>query len=95
MERTQLEATLTLLGWIPVRVQRLPQVWGVSHAEHGTVHEDFWHKTLGPSAAPLRYSAYATHIHEPQAAIEWAGIPDLAFERFMGELRRSGWITTT
>lgn len=93
MNRTQLEVTLALHGWVPITERAIPKTWGFSHAEHGSVYEDRWHKTMGPSTAPLQAIASTIHEHEPYKITEWSDIPTNSFDRLVKHLQEEGWLT--
>ena len=83
MDRDAKQATLLLHGWSAIRFSKGVMVgWGMRHAEHGDVREDFNNRNHGPTVAPLVWyrpmSWVATLVGQESPFDE---IPDYTFDR--------------
>lgn len=92
IDREQKQATLILHGWYAVEVHHRALIaWGISHPMYGSIHEDMWHKTKGPSTAPLKSSVYAIHVFEPHRECSFDRIPGLCFQRLWDAVSMGVW----
>jgi len=79
VDRDEKQATLLLHGWVAIRAHKGSLTgWGMHHALHGDVREDFYNNAHGPTVAPLTW--YRT-IVPYDMEIPFDEIPDHTFGR--------------
>lgn len=85
MDREAKQTTLLLNGWSAMRFRQGAMYGsGMCHPAHGSVREDFYNKSHGPTVAPLVWYAWDKKINGTYPDgnnISFGDIPDYTFGR--------------